>query len=61
MGRAATQNTHSTTGQVLDALTERISSPGGLTPTRQLFRREKWVPARDIRHSLVIGAAGIGG
>ena len=61
MGRAATQNTHSTTGQVLDALTERISSPGGLTPTRQLFRREKWVPARDIRHSMVIGAAGIGG
>lgn len=61
MGQAVTQSTRSTTGRALAALMERISNQGGLTRTQRPLRHERWVLARDIRHSMDIGAAGIGG
>ena len=61
MGQAAILNTHLTTGQVSDALTERISSLDGHIPTQRLFQHERWVVVRDIQRSMDIGAVGIGG
>ena len=46
---------------MLDALTERTSSLGGLILIQQPFRREKWVPVHGIQRLMVIGVAGTGG
>ena len=61
MEQVVTQNTRSTTDQALAVLTEKILNLDGLTLTQLLFRRERWVPERDIQRLMDIGVAGTGG